>query len=425
MGKVYEKISDFNNVSVELRLNRKIFNAIINVYNDDVYVDIDITKDYNLWENFDKNLNEINGRTIFNDVPISFINCYFSEKYTNKSNKNTTILYLVFRVGFILIGEKMTKINSNIFDGAEVRFDNIDNLTNTYPYSFDPLNKKYQSNSTTYKICCDLYNIDFCFSFDNKSKKFLRLERNTFVCFSFKKSVSFEKLLGEIYKINYLLMILMRKHIVVENIIFLKKDSKCKVFVCSSDKPYEYKLNNSELLNIVRPKIEDIKDNVTIFNCFLKEFDKLYPVLDIYYNTVCSYTSDLNRFIVGTTTLEYFSNEFDCSGAVLHSKNNPNHKKGKIDYADKVYSLIKRVNCVYNFSELEIENITKNIVDARVYYIHYKKNRKQLSIYEQFYYSHFVFDILILNIGILIGIDQSILKSLSNYGKFYEKVNLL
>ena len=425
MGKIYELIDDFNNVSVRIRLNKKLFNAIIKVIDNNVYLSVDVSKDNTMWRIFDNNCNEINGKTLYNNVPISFINCYLSEKYTNRSIDDKTILYLEFRVGFIIIGAKMRKISSRIFDKAEVYFDNIDLLTNTYPYKFDAQEKIFKSNPVSYKISCCNYNIEICFLFENKSRKDFILERNTFVRFDFQRRISFEKLLREVYKLNFFLMVLMRRHIVLQNVTFFNNKAKSKVFICSNDKRFDSKLENSELLNITRPKIEEIDNIDDVYMCYLKKFKKLYPVLDVYYNTIRSFTSDLNRFIVGTTTLEYFSNEFAPNAALSCAKNNSKYRKSKIDYIDKVHSLIDRVNCVYNFTQTEIEIISRNIVDARVYYVHYNKKRKELTPYEQFYYSQFVFDILILNIGVMIGIDQSLLKSLSNYGKNYKKNGLL
>ena len=104
MGKKYNSIKDFENVSVKVTLNKKNYNAMIMVYDHSVYLSIDVSKDESLWESLDQNYEQINGRTIFNNVPISFISCIFTDKYMNKTIDGKNILYLDFRIAYIAIG---------------------------------------------------------------------------------------------------------------------------------------------------------------------------------------------------------------------------------------------------------------------------------------------------------------------------------
>ena len=66
----------------------------------------------------------------------------------------------------------------------------------------------------------------------------------------------------------------------------------------------------------------------------------------------------------------------------------------------------------------------KNVKEARVYYIHYNKKRKKLNDDEQQYYSHFVFDILMLNIYKLLKIDLSLMEPSCHKDIYYENNDL-
>jgi len=425
MGKVYNSIKDFENVSVRITLNRKKYNAMIMVFEDSVYLSVDVSKNESLWEKLDQNYEQINGRTIFNNVPISFISCIFTDRYMNQSTEGKNILYLDFRIAYIAIGTNMRSYKNKVFDRAEVKFENIDNFTDELPYTYDHFEKKYKSNATQYCVNCKDYKININFGFDNKnSRKGLSLKRNTSVTFDLNKKYSYEELLNEIFKLNYFFMIIMRKHIVVSNIIFFQKKIKCKIFFCYKNDVYIDKFDKLEVLNITRIKIEELSNINDIYSKYLAYFDKLYPILDIYYSTICGFIYDLNRFIVGTTTLEYFSNEFNKDEALHYYNLRTDKKENGPYYADKVHSLLEKANYVFNFSEQEIIDLSKRITDARVYYIHYKKERKKLSEHEKFYYSHLIFDILIINIGLLLGLDVNLLIRLSNYGKYYKKENI-
>ena len=424
MGKVYNCVDDFNNVSVKVVISGIELNSIIRVYdNGNVLLSVDVTNDIVLWDTANQKFNLLIGKTVFNNIPISFVNCLLEDKSTNVGLDGNNIYYLNFLVGYIFLGISIKSINSNDFDKADVKFDNIDYLTDDFPYSYDGIQKKYISNPTLYSINCSDYIIDVNFSFDNKnSRRGLNLERNTFVEFSLDNKLSFENLLNEIYKFNYFLMIIMRKHITISNLNFYKGNIKGKLFFCFKDDPYNENYINYAFLDINRLKIEKINNLNTIYNNYLNCFKKLNPVLEIYYGVICNPISDLNRYIVGTTALEYFSNEFYLDEVKEQSKM---MKHGKVIYIDNVYILIKNANIVFSFSHDEIDLLSRNIVDSRAYYIHYKKNRKILSRVELFSYSQFLIDILIINIGLILEIDEKYIKQLSNYGKYYTKDKLL
>jgi hypothetical protein len=92
-----------------------------------------------------------------------------------------------------------------------------------------------------------------------------------------------------------------------------------------------------------------------------------------------------------------------------------------------VLSLIYNVNEVFNCTPKEINLISENIKFARIHYIHYKTNQgsKVLTHNEQFYYSYFMQDIVLLNIYKLLGLDLSKCKFISFNDFFYKITDIL
>ena len=92
-----------------------------------------------------------------------------------------------------------------------------------------------------------------------------------------------------------------------------------------------------------------------------------------------------------------------------------------------VKSLIINVNEIYNFTDSEINIISENIKAARIYYIHYKTKQKSkiLTYNQQFWYSYFIQDVILLNIYKLLGLDISKYQYISFYEFYYDKDNLM
>ena len=82
------------------------------------------------------------------------------------------------------------------------------------------------------------------------------------------------------------------------------------------------------------------------------------------------------------------------------------------------------MNSIFNFTIGDIPKVADNVKEARVYYIHYNKKRKKLNDDEQQYYSHFVFDILMLNIYKLLKIDLSLMEPSCHKDIYYENNDL-
>ena len=88
--------------------------------------------------------------------------------------------------------------------------------------------------------------------------------------------------------------------------------------------------------------------------------------------------------------------------------------------------LISQVNSIYNFTNQEIDQIATNIKSARIYYTHYKTKQisKKLTYDEQFSYSFFIQDIVLLNIYKLLKLDIDKYSNIT-FSNFYYKKNEL
>lgn len=89
-----------------------------------------------------------------------------------------------------------------------------------------------------------------------------------------------------------------------------------------------------------------------------------------------------------------------------------------------VLSLINNVNEVFNCTSKEIDTISENIKAARIHYIHYKTNQKSKTLTddEQFWYSYFMQDVILLNIYKLLGLDISKYEYVS-FNDFFYNIN--
>lgn len=168
-------------------------------------------------------------------------------------------------------------------------------------------------------------------------------------------------------------------------------------------------------------------DNIeTVYNNFIKQYNQLYPLIEVYYNVTQYNIPNLTRFINATTMLEYYSRSYDSINSLTLSKN-INPKRHDPYYECMVLSLINNVNEVFNCTTNEIDKISQNIKAARIHYIHYKTNQnsKILTDDEQFRYSYFMQDVVLLNIYKLLGLNISKYKYISFNNFFYNIKDLL
>lgn len=421
MKSKYNNFKDFNNVSLRIKIDKKSYYGSLHIDNNRMILTINMSKDIEHWRKVNKDRETICGSIVVENVELTLINCiYCGRPYTEFINEPSKNIYEVeFLIERILLGKKISKIDSKVFTGASVMYDNIDEFTNDAPYEVNLATMSYRVTPSNYQIKTNESEINICFSCKNyNGRNVLSVERETTVDFTFPKKLSLPNILDEINIFRNFLIILLRKHITIWKLILKINDYEYQLIDCIIDKVYSI---DEEIFGHKMTKIEKISNINEVYQEFQNQFAHLLPVLDVYYNTISCFIPDINRFILGTTTLEYFSNEYDFANALNLTKvKKP--KSQEPDYVDKVECLISNVNGILKCNVVDISKIADNVKEARVYYIHYNKKRKQLSDKEQQYYSYFVFDILLLNIYKLIKLDLSLM-GYSCYKDIYYKIN--
>ena len=173
-------------------------------------------------------------------------------------------------------------------------------------------------------------------------------------------------------------------------------------------------------------KIDNIDNIELIYNNFINNYKQLYPLIELYYNVTQYKVPNLTRFINSTTMLENYSRNYDFASAFALTKSK-NSKSKDASYIDMIISLITNVNDVFNYTTTEIDTIAENIKSARIYYIHYKTKQKSkpLTYDEQFHYSYFIEDIVLINIYKLIGLDITKYEYISFNQFYYDKYDLI
>lgn len=146
------------------------------------------------------------------------------------------------------------------------------------------------------------------------------------------------------------------------------------------------------------------------------------PLLELYYNVVKYKVPNLTRFVNAITMLEYCSREFDDANALNKTiqKHQGKTPKNGADFVDRVISLIENIDDVYKLDLTDIEIISKNIKDARTYYVHYEPSGKRLTDDQLFRYVYFIEDLIILNIYLIIGFDINKFANISYNEYFYD-----
>ena len=95
MNKDYKVWQDFNNISVEVKIDNIEYNAILYVENEMLKLKIDCTKNV---ENFNKSINIIDiidGYILRDNTKITFINC-FHYGMEHISNGNNYYIYSIY-----------------------------------------------------------------------------------------------------------------------------------------------------------------------------------------------------------------------------------------------------------------------------------------------------------------------------------------
>ena len=431
LSKKIVNFNDLENLSIKVKIGRKNFNAILLQKNNYLYMRIDMLKDIELWRDLDNRFEILCGEFVYKNEKVTFIGCEFIGQSSTGINpiKEATVDY---RIDRILLGKKITKAEYKSISKYEVVYNNIDCFTNDKPYS---MNEKleYKGIATNYDFLLKDRKISLCFSCNCElGDNSFTIDRSTSVMFDHdKKKLNVAKVISNIYIFRNFLMLLLKKAIIVEKQFVFIGDEKCQLIDCRDDILPSVGKDLEEHLNHRCLKIKNISNLSEIFEAFLNDYERLEPLIELYYNVTQFKVPNLTRFVNSITMLEYCSRTFDYVSALNLTKqkktNQPKSKVNDAEYKDMVISLIGNVNEVYNFSQNEIEQIADNIKNARVFYIHCKnkKSVKKLSYDEQFSYSYFIQDVIILNIYKNIGLDLQNFEYISFLDFYYEKKELL
>lgn len=426
MNNKFDKWEDFNNISLKVKLGRKSYDAILLKRNNSLVLRVNMIKDIENWRNHKKFYSLINGTIIFSNEKVTLLDCQFIGQHYN-GPVIMTKAELDYRIDRIVLGKKISKEESKNIKQYEVEYNNIDNFTNSKPYTMNLETLEYKGNLDNYDIILKDTKISVIFTCSEKSNEFsYELERETIVSFKHKGKNNITQVLNNIYKFRNFLMILLKKAIIVERqYIYINKE-RYIVFDCRNDELIKVKEDLLIHLNHRCLKIEDISNLSEICQNFFDNYDKLNPLLELYYNVTQFKVPNLLRFVNAVTMIEYLSRTFYLSQALALTKVNSPKRKDP-EYKSMVISLINNVNSHYNFTSLEVEKIAKNIKNARDRYVHYlnKSSSKILSYDEQFRYSYFMEDIVLFNIYKVINLDINTYRFISFVDFYYDKEDLL
>lgn len=425
----FKKWQDFNNLSVKVTINKKIFDAILHIDNNRLTLKINMTKNLNEWRKLNTNYDIISGKFLFNNQKIFFINCIYVGHKSSINCKNNTIENVTsdFIVDRLIIDKNICKTSLNNISKYSASYKNLDLFSESNGIMSSLREIDYDSNTCNYKINTPSYSMNIMFYYSTEEdRKSLIVNRSSCVEFEHSKKVTIREALENIYTFRNFLMIILKQPIYVKKQIIYINDNAVELFDCNDSGNFLENPSLEEMLFHRCLKINTIDNIETIYNNFIKQYNQLYPLIELYYNVTQYKIPNLTRFINATTMLEYYSRNYDSINSLTLSKNK-NPKRNDPYYEYMVLSLINNVNEVFNCTTNEIDKISENIKAARIHYIHYKTNQnsKILTDDEQFRYSYFMQDVVLLNIYKLLGLDISKYKYISFNNFFYNINDLL
>lgn len=423
----FNSFRDFSKLSTTIRLGKKIYNAILLEENNNLMLHINMTNDIENWRNGKDFYKIINGNLSFENKEITLLNCrLYNQSATQNVNESNTITHaeLIYRIDRILLGKKIRQNENNQILKCEAQYKGIDCFTNSKPYKFNKY-MEYEQNNVSYLINTKKVNITIYYgcSFEHKDIS-LSLKRITTINFDFQKKQSIDKVLENIYEFRNFLVLILKKHVIVENQYIYINNEKYQLFDCIEENLNMHNKNLEDHLAHRCLKIESITNISEIYQNFMNNYHKLFPLIELYYNVTQYKVPDLTRFINATTMIENICKNYYSKQALKLTKSiKPNVQNAEYKYM--IITLIKKINTVYKLSEQEITDIAENIKNARVYYIHYNKKAKKLTYEQQFQYSYFMQDIVLLNIYKIIKLNIASFEYISFNDYFYEKEDLL
>lgn len=427
----YKSWKDFNNIGVDVNIDNVTYNAILYIENEMLKLKVDCTKNV---EKFNENINIvdiINGEILRDNTKVAFINCFhYGMKHI--SNGNNEYTYSIYRIDRLLLGLNLNNLEIEKFNACKAVYDSIDDFFDEKTFDIDWIKQKVQiiSSCKMHEYNNEKLRFEMLSTIEeNIDEHYVKLNKEIIVKLECAKKVNFAEMMKKVYIFRNLMMVLLKKDIVVKEQILELDGEEYKVIDCNN-----YKINkcNEELkkhLILKKVKYEDIENFDNILEKFNLIYERVYPLLELLYNAYSNKLPNLNRFLDVITMIEYYSREFDNEKA-LNLTNSKRIKQGlkekdEPEFVDRMKSLIINVNEVFNFSKIEIDEISKNVKDGRTYYIHYEEKGWKLSNDELFRYYNFLEDTILSNIYKLIGLDITKNKYITFFNFYYTKTELL
>lgn len=421
-------LKDLENKSILLKINEKEFYGTFYIKNQKIFLNINMTNDIEEWRSTCNDIEYIYATFVENRKRITLLNCIYSG-YSSTGYDPIINASAIFLIDRVLLDYDLSNYDEKFISNISVEYKDVSWFTNKKVYKNErlknsitiiPIYKEYKMNDKTIII-------DILPSFVERENK---IEVNGIMHFTyvFKNEQNIASALQYVYLIKNLLMLLGKRNINVisQNII---DDSKIyELMDCIIDR--NIKIENEELIDHLNHrngfKIEDLSNFTSIVEKFEDLYERLAPLLELYYSVVKYNIPNLTRFVNGLTMLENYSREFDDTNALaLTIEKNSKKPKNGADFIDRVKSLIININDVFNLSTTNIDNISKKIKDARTYYVHYDSSGLKLSENEIFNYVYFIEDIIILNIYLSLGIDINKIKYVSYNDYYYDITKLI
>lgn len=421
-------LKDLENKSILLKINEKEFYGTFYIKNQKIFLNINMTNDIEEWRSTCNDIEYIYATFVENRKRITLLNCIYSG-YSSTGYDPIINASAIFLIDRVLLDYDLSNYDEKFISNISVEYKDVSWFTNKKVYKNErlknsitiiPIYKEYKMNDKTIII-------DILPSFVERENK---IEVNGIMHFTyvFKNKQNIASALQYVYLIKNLLMLLGKRNINVisQNII---DDSKVyELMDCIIDR--NIKIENEELIEYLNHrngfKIEDLSNFTSMVEKFEDLYERLAPLLELYYSVVKYNIPNLTRFVNGLTMLENYSREFDDTNALaLTIEKNSKKPKNGADFIDRVKSLIININDVFNLSTTNIDNISKKIKDARTYYVHYDSSGLKLSENEIFNYVYFIEDIIILNIYLSLGIDFNKIKYVSYNDYYYDITKLI
>ena len=414
---------DLNNRSIIVKYNEKEYPGTFFIREERLILSIMMTTDIEEWR---KAVNDIEGLPAYlidNNRKITLINCMH---YGNSSSGVDPIINAQsdYWIDRILLDYELENVEDAFINCISAEYDDICWITKERIYSQDIINDKIDINPVFKEYKLEDKDVVFGMlpSFAGNDYN-MTISGNRGFNIKFHSNKTFDKALKYIYLIKNFLMVLGKRNIKVLNQEIIEGELHYRIIDCGGDKEYN-KINidlADHLNHRIGIKIEDFDDFDVVLNNFEREYDRLMPLLELYYNVVKYKVPNLTRFVNAITMLEYCSREFDDANALNKTiqKHQGKMPKNGADFVDRVISLIENINDVYKLDLNDIEIISKNIKDARTYYVHYEPSGKKLTDDQLIGYVYFIEDLIILNIYLIVGFDINKFANISYNEYFY------